>query len=149
MDLIRRGGRFEELDEAQRKVRGRPWFEYVHLCDRARFDSGKLMVGFDPGTCWEKVYCPVLAVFGEKDTSCPVERSVAILRRGLDRAGNRDVTVKTFPRADHALTVSETGGRKEPRRRARQRGKVAEPEFVPGYPELMADWLAERFGPRD
>jgi pimeloyl-ACP methyl ester carboxylesterase len=147
MDLIRGAGTFEELDEAQQKVRDRPWFEYVHLCDRKRFQSGRITVEFDPGPSWEKVRCPVLAIFGEKDTSCPVEQSVAVVRRGLERAGNADVTLRVFPNAAHGLTVAQTGGPKEARERERQRGKGAEPEFVPGYADMMGDWLAARFGP--
>jgi pimeloyl-ACP methyl ester carboxylesterase len=147
MGLIRRGGAFEELDEAQRKLRDRPWFEYVHYCDRARFLSGTVTVGFDPGPSWERVRCPVLALFGEKDTSCPVARSVAVIRRGLARAGNKDVTIKVFPRAGHAITAAQTGGRKEARR-AGVRRPGAGPEFVPGYLETMGEWLSARFGPQ-
>ncbi len=139
MDLMRRGAPFEELDRAQRAVRGRPWFGSVHYCDRERFRSGVLTVGFDPGPYWEAVRCPVLAVYGEDDTSSPVARSVAVLRRGLERGGNKDVTVKVFPRAGHALTVSRAGGRNE---------AGAAPEFAPGYLELMSGWMAERFPPR-
>jgi pimeloyl-ACP methyl ester carboxylesterase len=141
MGLMRRAGSFEELDQAQQKVRDRPWFEYVHLCDRKRFHSGTVTVGFDPGPSWEKVRCPVLAIFGDKDTSCPVERSIAVVRRGLERAGNRDVTVKVFSQAGHAITVTETGGRKNPRKRPAGSG----PEFAPGYLEIMAEWLSARF----
>jgi dienelactone hydrolase len=148
MDLIRRGGPFEELDRAQKAVRDRPWFGYVHYCDRKRFDSGTGMVGYDPGPSWERVRCPVLAVFGDKDTSCPVKASVAVLRRGLARAGNRDVTVKVFPRAAHGITASETGGRREADARSRARGAGAAPEFAPGYLDTMGNWLRERFGPR-
>jgi pimeloyl-ACP methyl ester carboxylesterase len=148
MDLIRRGGPFEELDREQKAVRNRPWFGHVHYCTRERFQSGVLMVGHDPGPSWEKVRCPVLAVFGDKDASCPVERSVAVVRRGLAKAGNRDVTVKVFPLADHPITVSRTGGPKEARERARARPAGADPEFAPGYLELMSGWLTKRFGAR-
>jgi dienelactone hydrolase len=147
MDLIRGAGPFEDLDEAQAKVRDRSWFEYVHYCDRKRFQSGTLTVAFDPGPFWEKVGCPVLAVFGEKDTSCPVADSVAVVRRGLEKAGNRDVTVKVFARADHGITVSETGGRKEARERQRSRPAGAEPEFAPGYLDTLSGWLTQRFQP--
>jgi dienelactone hydrolase len=147
MDLIRRRRPFGELDEAQQKVRDRPWFEYVHLCDRKRFESGTVTVGHDPGPTWEKVRCPVLAVFGEKDTSCPVERSVAVVRQGLERAGNRDVTIRIFPKAAHAITAAETGGPREARERSRSGPPGAGPEFVPGYLDAMSGWLDARFGP--
>jgi pimeloyl-ACP methyl ester carboxylesterase len=142
MDLMRSGGLFEELDENQRGLLGRPWFEYVQYCDRKRFESGKRMVNFDPAPHWEMVHCPVLAVFGDKDTSCHVEPSVAVIRQGLEKAGNRDLTVKVFANASHRLTAAQTGGRKEAEQQAKSRRAGAAPDFVPGYVTTMADWLA-------
>jgi hypothetical protein len=141
-----RGGAFEELEEAQQRVRGRPWFEYVHYCDRKHFESGTRMVGFDPGPCWEQVCCPVLAIYGEKDTGCSAQEQVAVIRRGLQKAGNRDVTLTVFPRAGHLITVTRTGGRKEAARRRAVAGQdAAEPDFAPGYLETMSGWLTARF----
>jgi pimeloyl-ACP methyl ester carboxylesterase len=146
MDLLRHAGAFEELEEAQQRVWGRPWFEYVHYCDRKHFESGTRMVGFDPGPCWEQVCCPVLAIYGEKDTGCSAQEQVAVIRRGLQKSGNRDVTVKVFPRAGHLITVTQTGGRKEAARRRAVAGQhAAEPDFAPGYLETMSGWLKERF----
>jgi pimeloyl-ACP methyl ester carboxylesterase len=148
MDLMRDSGLFEELDETQKGLLGRPWFAYVHYCDRSRFESGKLTVEFDVGPSWEKVRCPVLAIHGEKDTSTSPELSLAVIRQGLEKAGNRDLTVKVFPKAGHGITVSETGGRKETEQRAKTRSPEDGPEFVPGYLETMSGWLVERFGPK-
>jgi dienelactone hydrolase len=146
MALIRGAGPFEALEESQTVVEHRSWFPYAHRCDRARFRSGGLMVEHDPGPSWERARCPVLAIFGQNDRSCPVERSVAVVRQRLARGGNRDVTIKVFPRADHRIAVSDTGGRKEASERARQRPSGAGPDFAPGYLNTMSDWLTERFG---
>ena len=51
----------------------------------------------DPTDFLTKVRCPVLAIFGEKDTSLPVERSVALYWQYLGEAGNEAVTIKVFP----------------------------------------------------
>jgi pimeloyl-ACP methyl ester carboxylesterase len=148
MGLMRDAGHFEELDETQKEWMGRPWFAYVHVCDRKRFESGQLTVQFDPGPCWEKVCCPVLAIHGEKDTSTPPDLSLAAIRTGLQKAGNADLTVKVFSRAGHGITVSETGGRKEAEQRAKSRAVEDGPEFAPGYLDTMSGWLVERFGPK-
>jgi len=148
MDLMRESGAFEELDETQKGLLGRPWFAYVHYCDRPRFESGKLTVVFDVGPSWEKVRCPVLAIHGEKDTSTSAELSVGVIRQGLEKAGNRDLTVKLFPKAGHGITISETGGRKEAEQRAKARRAEDAPEFAPGYLDTMSGWLVERFGPK-
>jgi pimeloyl-ACP methyl ester carboxylesterase len=147
MSLIRGRGEFEDLEEVHAAVEHRPWFEYAGRCDRALFDSARRMVEYDPGPAWETVRCPVLAIYGEKDTSLPAEKNQPIIRRGLEVAGNRDVTIKVFPRADHGLRVTETGGPKEARERSKARRPGDGPDFTPGYLDLMTDWLAERFGP--
>jgi len=146
MELMRTGGLFLELDALQKGLLGRPWFQYVHYCDQKRFDSGKRMVNFDPGPQWEKVRCPVLAVYGDKDTSTPVEPSIAVIRQGVEKAGNSDLTVKVFANAGHRITESRTGGRIEAEQRAKAQPAGGEPAFVPGYVATMADWLAAHIG---
>jgi uncharacterized protein len=148
MGLIRGEGEFEELEKAHPGVENRPWFKYAGRCDRNLFYSARKMVEFDPGPAWEKVRCPVLAIYGEKDTSLPAEKSLPIIRRGLDRAGNKDVTIKVFARANHGLVTSETGGPKESKQRSEAKKPGDGPDFTPGYLDLMTDWLTERFGPR-
>jgi uncharacterized protein len=148
MDLIRGKGEFEELDQTHASVERHPWFKYVGRCDRALFYSARRMVEFDPGPTWEKVRCPVLAIYGEKDTSLPPEKSLPIIKRGLELARNRDVTVKVVPRADHGLRTSVTGGPKEARERSKAGRPGEEPDFAPGYLDLMSGWLTERFVPR-
>src|SRR5262249_43912389 len=145
MGLIRGGGPFEELDKAQEAVQGLPWFAYVQRCDRPLFHAARRVVEHDTGPSWEKVRCPVLAIYGGKDASAgQPEPLVAVIRRGLDKAGNRDVTVKLFRGADHSLCRTEAGGPKKAEERAGAQGKGGGPDFVPGYLEAMTTWLNER-----
>lgn len=76
----------------------------------------------NPANYLTKVHCPVLAIFGEKDTSIPVEKSIAIYKQYLGEAGNKAITIKVFPNASHAIRIGET--------------------FAPGYFELMSSWLS-------
>jgi pimeloyl-ACP methyl ester carboxylesterase len=148
MALIRGMGEFEDLEAAHDWVQERPWFPHVGRCDRELFYSARRMVEFDPGASWKGVRCPVLAIYGQCDTSSPPERNLAILRRGLEAAGNYDVTTRVFPGADHTMLIQESGrpsassghAGKEPRRAAR--------DFAPGYLDLMTRWLLDRFGRR-
>jgi pimeloyl-ACP methyl ester carboxylesterase len=147
MDLIRGTGPFEELDKRHQAVERLPWFEYVHRCDRALFYAARRSIDYDNGPSWEKVHCPVLVIYGDKDTSSgPPAELVAVIRRGLAKARNPDVTVKIFHNANHSLCQSETGGRKEARQRAQLR-RGDGPDFVPGYLDIMTSWLDKRFGP--
>ncbi len=134
MDLILGSGPYEDLERAQETVQAQPWFKAVHFCDRARFYSGRLTCGHDTTPSWEKVHCPVLVIYGDRDTSSgSPDRLVDIIRRGLAKAGNDDVTVRIFPGADHSLfrTKRPEGG--------------GDPDFVPGYLDEMTDWLARMF----
>jgi len=142
MALIRGPGTFEDLERLHPAVESRPWFPYAGRCDRALFYSARRLVEFDPGPSWEKVQCPVLVIYGDHDTSLPAEKSLPIIRRGLERAGNRDVTYKVFERADHGMQVTDTGGKKG---RARGHTKAEAPDFTPGYLETMSEWIGERF----
>ena len=83
----------------------------------------------------EKVTCPVLAVFGAKDTFLPAEKSARIWQTALEKAGNKDVTIRVFPDGDHSLIESKTGGLKETARARR---------FVPGFFETLRDWTLKQ-----
>jgi pimeloyl-ACP methyl ester carboxylesterase len=142
MDLIRGTAPFEELERMHPAVEKLPWFEYVGKCDRPLFYAARRSVGYDTGPSWEKVHCPVLVIFGDKDTSSgPPEELLAIIRRGLAKAGNKEVTFKIFPDADHSLCKSKTGGRKEVAQRSREHRKDDGPDFAPGYLNTMTTWL--------
>ena len=145
MALIRGDGAFEDLERRHPAVESRPWFPYAGRCDRALFYSARRMVEYDPGPSWEKVRCPVLVIYGGHDTSLPAEKSLPIIRRGLERAGNKDATYKIFDRADHGMLVAETGGRKERQERSRKRATGEAPDFTPGYLDTMHEWILERF----
>jgi uncharacterized protein len=148
MDMIRGTSTFDELDQAQEQVKGLPWFPYVHRCDRATFDGARRCVNDDTSLFWEKVRCPVLVIYGDEDTSSgPPGRLLVIIRRGLARASNADVSEKVFADADHSLCRTRTGGRKEAAERAKSRKSGTVPEFVPGYLDTMTSWLDRRFGP--
>ena len=148
MSLIRGEGEFEQWVKAHAAVEKRPWFEYAGRCDRKLFYSARKMVEFDPGPAWEKVRCPVLAIYGERDTSLPAKMSLPIIRNGLHRAGNNDVTIKLFPKADHGLNITQTGGPKEAKQRSKASKTGAPPDFTPGYLDLMTNWLTNRFHPK-
>jgi hypothetical protein len=112
----------------------RPWLRYVQVPDKLEDirDSWETM-NYDPDQTLAAVRQPVLGLFGEGDVSTPVRETVAAMRRGLARAGNRDVTIRVYPRADHALLVWPGGGR-----------NLVLPRYPLGYPEVIALWILER-----
>jgi hypothetical protein len=85
-----------------------------------------------------------LVIYGDKDNlTGPPEPLVAIIRRGLEVAGNRAVRVEIFPGADHRLCRAEPRSGKESQDRSATKGERAASDFVPGYLALMTTWLGE------
>ena len=81
----------------------------------------RVVMEINPADFLKKVRCPVLAIFGENDTSIPVDKSVFIYEQCLGEAGNETLTIKVFPNASHTIRV---GGK-----------------FASGYFDLVLDWL--------
>lgn len=146
MDLIRGTGPYEALAQAQETVKTRPWFPVVHWCDRTLFYAARRMVNYDSEPSWEKVHCPVLAIYGDRDRSSgPPKPLVTLIRRGLKKADNRDVTIRIFPDADHSLCRAGTKQAKEAGPHADKGENPDAPDFVSDYLDLMSNWLAKRF----
>ncbi len=81
---------------------------------------------YDPVPSLERITCPVLAIFGERDPLVPVARSVEIFERAFAVARNTDVTIHIFPDADHRIRTGNPL------------------EFASGYLALMGEWLERR-----
>src|SRR5262245_31325396 len=89
---------------------------------------------FDPVPVLEKVRCPVLAFFGEKDVLVPPEGNVGPMEAALKKGGNPDVTIKILPGANHRFEVAGTG--------ARDFGTTG--KSVSGYYDVMIAWIKQR-----
>lgn len=124
----------EKVVENLESIKDERWAKFLHL------DEVLTMLGTIPPQAWEmakaqmraimdvnpsdfltKVRCPVLAIFGEKDTSIPVEKSVRLYEQYLRKAGNEAFVLKVFPNASHTIRVGDT--------------------FADGYFDLMVEWL--------
>lgn len=91
------------------------------------------LVSYDPAETLSRVTVPTLALYGALDQKVDAADSAAHLREYLHQAGNRDVTIETYPAGGHLLTLSRTtdGAEEMPER------------YVPEYPGVMIDWLAK------
>lgn len=76
----------------------------------------------DPIPVLERVTCPVLALYGAKDELVDTKESVPLMKSAFARGGNKDVTIKIYPDADHSLTAKD----------------------APGMVQFMTEWLMER-----
>lgn len=133
-DLARQG-KVEEVEVA-RLLEGAsrsPWFPNVcppelkveELCALMRYLA--LIMDHDPLPVLERVACPVLAVFGEKDPFVDPGENAGRMEAAL-RKGSRDVTLVIVPGAAHRLEPA---------------GATAA-GFADGALDAMDDWLEGR-----
>ena len=128
------GKGWDALAETERQVKHKAWFSYSGGSvgkSNPFWDFWNIIRDYDPRPSLENVTCPVLAILGGKDTYLPVEKSAAIWKSSLERAGNKDFTIRIFANGDHSLIESKTGGVKESARAER---------FVPGFFDALLQW---------
>jgi pimeloyl-ACP methyl ester carboxylesterase len=134
-EVLRTGRGREELLAAYQRDKDVPGVAPPPTSDAWFPKFYRLLLDFDPVPVWQRVTCPVLLLFGELDGIVPPKESAPPIDRALKKAGNRDVTVKIFPGANHVLFAAKTGTRAEYARGDR---------FVPEYFNLMREWLHAR-----
>lgn len=90
-------------------------------------------ISYDPRPALEKVKVPVLALNGESDLQVPSKENLAAISAALQKAGNKDVTVRSFPRLNHLFQTARTGLMSE-------YGEIDE-TISPGVLEAVTTWL--------
>lgn len=127
--------------EIMAAVQDEPWAQALHLRELyvRRFEAVlpditadelaamRAAIGdtltLDPRDALSRVRVPVLAIFGELDVNVDSRRSAALYEQYLAEAGNDDVTIVVLSDVGHDIDTS-----------------------TPGYGDLLADWLHDRFG---
>lgn len=87
-------------------------------------DFEKILSGID---------CPVLAIFGEKDTNVDWQKTMALYKKTIGKTPDSKLTIKSFPDGDHGINKSITGAINEKIERVK----------CDGYYELMVEWIKE------
>jgi len=139
-EVARTGGEgWDKLQTATQNASGKRWLARAQPATKLEdiVPSWKLQMGYNPMPALESVKCPVLAVFGELDTLTPVTETIANYRKGLAKAGIKDVTIKVFPNADHALLVWP-----------KPNDQVRWPVLAAAYLDTMTNWINEHVAVR-
>jgi pimeloyl-ACP methyl ester carboxylesterase len=125
-----------ELSALLAEASGTPWRRASSL--PARLPSGAALEGWywrgralDPDPFWRAVKTPVLLIYGEKDELLEMRANMKAADRALHRGRNPDVTIRTFPFANHVLRTLP----------AATRGPWDWPRAAPGYLELVTNWI--------
>jgi uncharacterized protein len=108
------------------KIRGArtPWFAF--------FSS------YDPAPALSRTKCPVLALFAELDMQVPPSLNKGPVESALRKGGNKDVTVRVLPGANHLFQAADTGYPSE--------YGTLKKEFLPGFLDTVTAWVAKRVG---
>lgn len=85
----------------------------------------------DPALDWAQVRVPVLGLFGDLDVQVDVDQNMPALEAAL--ADNPDVTLISFPTANHLFQDAVTGSLDE-------YGELP-PEFVPDFLPTISEWI--------
>jgi hypothetical protein len=84
------------------------------------------------------VRCPVLALFGEKDSVVDWRSTMALYRETIGSGVDADLAIRTFPDCNHNMLQCRTGGLREDRETTGPRRPCD------GYPEAILTWIKEK-----
>jgi uncharacterized protein len=133
--IMRAGGSLEDYTAAveplQKYAALRDLGITVGTPDSYRAWQNSMDYQYRPDTALRELQQPVLAVYGDRDVLVDWRDSVPILRESLRAAGNRDLTIKVLPNADHNLMNAGPDS-----------------QFVKGYLPLLRDWLRQHLDRR-
>lgn len=96
----------------------------------------RYFITFDPLPVLKNVKVPVLALNGEHDLQVAWKENLDPIGAGLKAGGNKDVTVKAFPRLNHLFQTSQTGLPSE----YAQIEETISPEVL----KTVSDWILQR-----
>jgi pimeloyl-ACP methyl ester carboxylesterase len=138
IDITKKSMNFNSNVETTRKEDLDNTIKNQVACQLEQFNSPwfKYFLEYDPIPILEKVKCPVLMLFGELDLQVPTKLNKDAMVRALTKGGNKNYSLKIFPKANHLYQRAKTGSPSE-------YGKLAK-EFVSDFLEFMSDWLAKQ-----
>ncbi len=93
-------------------------------------------LSYNPATALEKVECPVLALFGEKDMTIDPEQNASAMKKAFSHGHNRNTKVKTLPGLNYLFQKANTGLSTE---------YATIPETMsPAALEMIGDWISKQ-----
>jgi dipeptidyl aminopeptidase/acylaminoacyl peptidase len=90
------------------------------------------ILDYDPLPPLEKLNCPALIIYGELDSTVPVQGNLQLVQRALQKSGATDYKILVLPRGNHALLEATIGSNSE---------FFSLKRFVPGFFNSMTDWI--------
>lgn len=147
------GGSYDEYLEATKNMRKNQYcvdiagkteyedynrFQKLFLSFGYKVDHKTGKVYFNPGfkEAVSSINCPVLAIFGEKDSQVNWRNTIQFYKETFGSKKGSDLTIKTFPNCNHGIQKCRTGAREE---------NLSEFgfELCDGYYNVMRNWIEE------
>lgn len=94
-------------------------------------------IRLNPKDYLEKTTCPVLALNGSLDFQVIPEINLEGIKNALEKAGNKDITIKELEGLNHLFQTAKTGSMQE-------YNKIEE-TFSPIALQIIKNWILERF----
>jgi len=98
----------------------------------------RFFLAYDPVVELNRLHCPVLALWGEKDLQVPPKENMPLVEQALKEAGNNEAVLKVLPGLNHLFQTANTGSISE--------YAQIEETFSPAALTVIGDWIAERTG---
>ena len=97
----------------------KPWFRFY--------------LTYDPAKTFEKVKCPLLILYGEKDLQIEPEKNNAAIEKALQKGGNQSFKSMILPDLNHLFQECKTGSPSE--------YPEIKQTFSPKAMQIIADWI--------
>jgi uncharacterized protein len=112
----------EQMTSAQIQSVQSPWMRFF--------------IDYDPANDLSKINIPVFALYGAKDLQVPAGQNAERLEQIFARAGKDNLTLVTFPDANHLFQRAETGNISE--------YPLLKKEFVTGFMDKISSWIKQQ-----
>jgi uncharacterized protein len=128
---VREGKRNVDISEDDRPFAA-PWQRQL---PRLKSPWSRFFLSYDPGPTLEKLKCPVLALYGDKDMQLDPEQNMDAMKTAFARGGNPDVTIQLLPGLNYMFQKAVTGLGWE---------YATIPETIsPNVLQIIGDWIAK------
>jgi uncharacterized protein len=152
--LFWQGGSYEDYVKATKNIYKDSYYKKLHgeqyskdeymkeqeaAMKKYNFDDSAASIILVPGfsEILNKIQCPVLAIFGEKDSQVDWKETMAFYKQTIGVNKKSLLTVKTIPNCGHPILKCKTCGMDY------EDLKLYNYQPCDGYYDTMSDWLAE------
>jgi dipeptidyl aminopeptidase/acylaminoacyl peptidase len=129
VDVAYRGHDRAQLDVLAAKFKSRDWYFDPPPPDNSYWLISRSIAAFHPVEYWRQIKAPVLLIYGAHDDRVPPRESANAIQSALKSAGNRNVTLKMYPHADHTFTLVDPPH------------KGGWPKHEPDYAGTLVQWV--------